>query len=122
MYVCAADVAPSFLFSNPRNLRFRVPYSGKAYVCGLIGGLGHALDVERVDGKYWNVLDVGVGDIGKFGEEVGRLGGLEIGGTRAEHWPKDKEYLPRQESHIVICEGRINITSKEQLSMVLMVL
>jgi hypothetical protein len=36
-----------------------------------------------------------LGEIGKFGEEVGGLGGLEIRGTRAEHWPKSKDYLPR---------------------------
>jgi hypothetical protein len=39
------------------------------------------------------ILDLG--SIGKFGEEVGRLGGLVAGGTRAEHWPKSKECLPR---------------------------
>jgi hypothetical protein len=66
------------------------------------------------------ILDLG--SIGKFGEEVGRLGGLVAGGTRAEHWPKSKECLPRLETHIALSEGRGNTAFKQHVFMILTIL
>jgi hypothetical protein len=89
----------------------------------LTGGLGHALDVERVDGKIGMSWMLALEKLANLGRKWEGLGAWKFGGTRAEHWPKNKEYLPRQHSHIVICEGSINTTSKEQLFfMVLMIL
>lgn len=85
MYERAADVAPLFLFSSTRTSKSRVPCSGKAYVCGLSGRLGHALNPERIGD--WDVLDVGVGRNWQIWGGSGRAWGLgnqrDKGGTLA---------------------------------------
>lgn len=71
-----------------------MPFSGKAYVRGLTHEFKYLGCWTLVNiGMSWGLAVV---SIGKYGEEVGGLGGLEVGGTRAEHWPKGKWYSPRQ--------------------------
>jgi hypothetical protein len=101
VYECAADVAPLFLFSNPRTLKSRVPYSGKAYVCGLTGGLGHALDVERVDGKIGMSWMLALEKLANLGRKWEGLGAWKSEGQGRNIGPRIKS----------ICQGSTLILS-----------